>query len=151
MYLCVQDAAGGIQLQKNIRARPEAFLTAVKSFREDLVVACECIFCWYWLSDLCRSENFEFVLGHALYMKAIHGGNTKNDRIDAEKIAMLLRGGMLPQAYAYPAELRAIRDLLRLRARLVRMRAELLRQKTRTTLPSLVDQPGKMSVVGREL
>jgi len=59
-------------------------------------------------------------------MKAIHGGKTKNDRIDAEKIAMLLRGGMLPQAYAYPAGMRATRDLLRRRSRLVRMRAELL-------------------------
>jgi len=59
-------------------------------------------------------------------MKAIHGGKTKNDRIDAEKIAMLLRGGMLPQAYAYPPEMRATRDLLRRRSRLVRMRAELL-------------------------
>ena len=30
--------------------------------------------------------------------------------IDAHKIAVLLRGGMLPQAYVYPAEMRAIRD-----------------------------------------
>jgi len=43
-------------------------------------------------------------------MKAIHGGKAKNDRIDALKIATLLRGGMLPQAYAYPAGMRATRD-----------------------------------------
>ncbi len=91
-----------------------------------LVVACECVFCRYWLSDLCQDEDIEFVLGHALYMKAIHGGKTKNDRIDAEKIALLLRGGMLPQAYAYPKAMRATRDLFRQRSRLVRMRAELL-------------------------
>jgi transposase len=84
------------------------------------------VFCWYWLADLCRDEGIEFVLGHALYMKAIHGGKTKNDRIDAEKIAMLLRGGLLPQAYAYPSEMRATRDLLRRRSRLVRIRAEIL-------------------------
>ena len=29
-------------------------------------------------------------------MKAIHGGKAKNDKIDAHKIAVLLRGGMLP-------------------------------------------------------
>ncbi len=50
-----------------------------------------------------------FVLGDALYMKAIHGGKAKNDRIDALKIATLLRGGMLPQAYVYPAGMRATR------------------------------------------
>jgi hypothetical protein len=48
-------------------------------------------------------------------MKAIHGGKAKNDKIDSQKIAALLRGGMLPQAYVYPAERRATRDLLRRR------------------------------------
>jgi len=44
-----------------------------------------------------RSGGVPFVLGHALSMKAIHGGKAKNDKIDAQKIAVLLRGGMLPQ------------------------------------------------------
>jgi transposase len=48
-------------------------------------------------------------------MKAIHGGKAKNDKIDAHKIAVLLRGGMIPQAYVYPAAMRATRDLLRRR------------------------------------
>jgi transposase len=59
-------------------------------------------------------------------MKAIHGGKAKNDKIDAHKIAVLLRGGMLPQAYVYPAKMRATRDLLRRRMHLARKRAELL-------------------------
>jgi transposase len=59
-------------------------------------------------------------------MKAIHGGKAKNDRIDAHNIAGLLRGGMLPQAYVYPAAMRATRDLLRRRMHLTRKRAELL-------------------------
>jgi hypothetical protein len=29
-------------------------------------------------------------------MKAIHGGQAKNDTIDAQEITALLRGGMLP-------------------------------------------------------
>jgi hypothetical protein len=61
-----------------------------------------------------------FVLGHALYMRAIHGGTAKNDKIDSQKIATLLRSGMLPQAYVYPAELRATGDLLRRRMHLRR-------------------------------
>jgi transposase len=67
-----------------------------------------------------------FVLGHALSMKAIHGGKAKHDQIDAHKIAGLLRGGMLPQAYVYPAAMRATRDLRRRRMHLMRQRAELL-------------------------
>jgi transposase len=66
------------------------------------------------------------VLGHARYMRAIHGGKAKNDTIASHKIATLLRGGMLPHAYVYPAEMRATRDLLRRRMHLMRKRAELL-------------------------
>ena len=35
-------------------------------------------------------NGIDFVLGHTLYMKAIHGGKAKNDKIDSEKIARLL-------------------------------------------------------------
>ena len=126
MYVCILDQSGEILLHRNMRANPEAFLKAVAPYREDLVVAVECIFTWYWLADLCRREGIRFVLGHALYMKAIHGGKAKNDRIDALKIATLLRGGMIPQAYVYPAEMRGTRDLMRRRIHFRRKRSELL-------------------------
>jgi Transposase len=64
-----------------------------------------------------------FVLGYALYLRAIHGGKAKNDRIDAHKIAALLRGGTMPQAYVYPREMRATRDLMRRCNDLMRQRA----------------------------
>ncbi len=126
MYVCILDQSGTKLVHKNLPTTPEAFLRTVAPYREDLVVAVECIFTWYWLADLCEREGIAFVLGHALYMKAIHGGKAKNDKIDAHKIAVLLRGGMVPQAYVYPAERRAPRDLLRRRCHLVRKRAELL-------------------------
>jgi transposase len=126
MYLCILDRDGQILLHKNMKSRPDDFLAAIDPYREDLVVGVECIFTWYWLADLCRQEGIEFVLGHALYMKAIHGGKAKNDKIDAFKIAVLLRGGSMPKAYAYPSEMRATRDLLRRRQHLVRRRGSLL-------------------------
>src|SRR5918911_943813 len=79
-----------------------------------------------WLADLCAEQGLPFGLGHALDMKAIHGGKAKNDQIDSQKIAALLRGGRHPQASGYPAEMRATRDLLRRRPQLMRKRAELL-------------------------
>ena len=126
MSLCVVNQEGESLLHRNMKAGPEPFLKAIAPYREDLVVCVECIFTWYWLADLCTREGIPFVLGHALYMKAIHGGKAKNDRIDAHTIAALLRGGMLPQAYVYPAAMRATRDLLRRRRPLMRKRAELL-------------------------
>jgi len=126
MFVCILDEAGEIMLHKNIRTDSKAFLKVLKPFREDVVVAVECMFTWYWIADLCAQENIKFVLGHALYMKAIHGGKAKNDKIDSRKIALLIRSGMFPQAYVYPAKMRATRDLLRRRNHLKRKRGELL-------------------------
>jgi transposase len=75
-------------------------------------------------------------------MKAIHGGKAKHDTIDAHKIAVLLRGGMLPQAYGYPAERRATRDLLRRRLYLTRKRAELLTHVQHTNSQSNLPESG---------
>jgi len=126
MYLCILDQAGATLLHRNMTATPEALLKAIAPYREQIVLAAACMFTWYWLADLCADHGIPFVLGHALSMKAIHGGKATNDKIDAHKIAVLLRGGMLPQAYVYPAEMRATRDLLRRRMHLARTRGELL-------------------------
>ena len=126
MYLCVLNQEGEIVLHRNMPSTSESFLKAVAPYRDDVAVAVECIFTWYWLADVCAKENIPFVLGHALYMKAIHGGKAKNDKIDAHKIAVLLRGGMIPMAYVYPAGMRSTRDLLRRRMHLMHKRSELL-------------------------
>jgi transposase len=126
MYVCILNQQGEILVHRNIPTNQDAFLAILAPYRDDVAVAVECIFTWYWLADLCAAEGIPFVLGHALYMKAIHGGKAKNDKIDSHKIATLLRGGMIPQAYVYPARMRATRDLLRRRMHLTRKRAELL-------------------------
>jgi transposase len=126
MYVCILNQAGEILVHQNVKANSETFLKVITPYRDDLVVAVEYLFTWYWVADLCAREGIAFVLGHALSMKAIYGGKAKNDRIDAQNIAVLLRGGMLPQAYVYPAEMCATRDLLRRRVHLTRQRAELL-------------------------
>jgi transposase len=115
-----------VLVHRNVKTTPEAFLDTVAPYRDDLVVAVECMFTWYWLADLCAAQGIPFVLGHALAMKAIHGGKAKNDKIDSHKIAVLLRGGLLPQSYVYPASMRATRDFLRRRLHLVRKRGQLL-------------------------
>ena len=126
MYVCILSQDGTTLVEKNIPACPAPFLKLIAPYREDLVVGVECIFTWYWMADLCEEEGIPFLLGHALYRKAIHGGKAKNDRIDANKIAALLRGGMFPMAYVYPREMRSTRDLLRRRLHLVRLRGRLL-------------------------
>jgi len=143
MYVCIMNQDGEIVIHRNIRTNPEVFLKTIAPYREDIVVAVECIFTWYWLADLCAQENIHFVLGHALYMKAIHGGKAKNDKIDAHKIAVLLRGGMMPMAYVYPQGMRSTRDLLRRRMHLTRKRAELLAHVQNTNYQYNLSDIGK--------
>ncbi len=126
LYVCVVDCQGKIRLHKRLRCEREALLRALEPYRSDLVVGSECIFCWYWLADLCAREQIHFILGHALYMKAIHGAKAKNDHIDSHKTAVLMRGGAFPVAYVYPPQMRATRDVLRRRLYFVRKRGELL-------------------------
>jgi len=146
MYVCVLNSAGEIVLHRNINTERETFLAVIEPFRENVVVAVECMFTWYWIADLCAKEALPFVLGHALYMKAIHGGKAKNDKIDSHKIAVLLKGGMIPMAYTYPAKMRASRDLLRRRNHLMRKRAELYAhiQNTRSQY-NLADSFGRIA------
>jgi hypothetical protein len=143
MYRCTLDPAGTIVLHKEVPAEAGAFREAIAPFRDELVVACECLFCWYWLADLCHAENLAFVLGHALYLKAIHGGKAKDDKLDSRKIAQLLHGGNLPIAYASPKGLRETRDLLRRRMDLVHQRAAVVAQVVNTNSQSNLPPFGK--------
>ena len=126
MYICIINQAGEILVHKNLNTDPRSLYNCISPFLPDIAISVECVFTWYWLADFCYKYDVPFVLGHALYMKAIHGAKTKNDRIDSKKIAVLLRGGVIPMAYVYPEKMRATRDLLRRRMYFKHKRSELL-------------------------
>jgi hypothetical protein len=57
MYVCIVDATGQVLVHRNVPSTPTAFLAIVAPYREDLVVAAECMFTWYWLADLRRAGD----------------------------------------------------------------------------------------------
>ena len=127
MYVCLMDRDGQKLVHTNIKNNDfDYFLKRMAPYRHDLTVCAECMFGWYWLADACQAAGLSFVLAHALYLRAIHGGKNKNDRIDSEKITHLLRSNLIPPAYVYPADKRPLRALLRQRLFYVWRRAELL-------------------------
>ena len=135
LFIHVLDDQGRTRLERDLPASPAAVLDALAPYREGLVVGCECMFAWYWLADLCERESIPFVPGHALAMKAIHGGKAENDRLDAATLAGLLKGGFFPLAYVYPKDKRETRDLLRRRSFFVRQRAQLIAHVQNTNSP----------------
>ena len=57
MFLCVLDRDGRTLLHEDRPATKDAFLEAIAPHRDGLVVACECIFAWYWLADACKDHE----------------------------------------------------------------------------------------------
>ncbi len=133
LYVCIFDQEGNTCVHKEIPADPEKLKQILEPYIGNIVVGVECMHCWYWVSDFCNDLGVDFILGHALYMKAIHGGKAKNDRIDSFKITKLIRGGNFPLAYVYPKKMRATRDLLRRRTKIVRHGADLKSHVANTT------------------
>jgi transposase len=127
MYVCLMDRQGKKLVHCNVKDNNfDYFLKLIKPYRHSLTVCAECMFGWYWLADACQAQGLTFVLAHALYLHLIHGGKNKNDRIDSEKIAHLLRSNLIPPSYVYPAARRPLRALLRQRIAYVWRRSELL-------------------------
>ena len=65
MYVCILAQNGKVLIHENIKTDPERFFELVFPFIEGVVVGVECVFCWYWLADLCAEHNIVFILGHA--------------------------------------------------------------------------------------
>jgi hypothetical protein len=98
LYLCRVNQDGEILVHRHMPAGPDPFLKAVAPYRSDLVGGGEGLFTGYGLADLCARGGSPLVLGHALSMKALHGGPATHDTIDAQHRAGLRRGEKLPQA-----------------------------------------------------
>lgn len=140
MYPCILDQNGEVQLHRNIDTDKQAFLKAIEPYWEDVAVAVEYIFTWHWIADLCQKEGIPFVQGHALYMKAVHGDKAKNDKIDSQKIVVLLKGELIPTFYVYPWKMEATRDFIRRRNHLVGKRAELLARIRNTNSQHILEE-----------
>jgi hypothetical protein len=82
LYVCILDRDGNTLTHKEIPAKPGPLLQLLDGL-DGLVVGVECMHCWYWVAGFCETQGITFILGHALYMRAIHGGKAKNDRIDS--------------------------------------------------------------------
>jgi len=152
LYVCIIDDKGEVLVHKKIKDDKQALMMLLEPYIGNVIVGVECMHCWYWVADWCDDNDIDFALGHALYMKAIHGGKTKNDKVDSFKIANLLRGGNFPIAYHYSKEMRATRDLLRRRTKIVRhgamLKGHVVNTNSQYNLPA--NQVNLKNVTARE-
>jgi hypothetical protein len=135
MSVCLLRQDGEVVRHRPMPARPDALRQAMAPSRDERVLAVACLCPWSWRADLWAQEGRPLVLGHALSLQALHGGQAHNDTIDSPNIAVRLRGGLRPQASVSPAEMRATRDLLRRRMPRMRTRAARLAPLHKTNRP----------------
>jgi hypothetical protein len=98
LYVCRVNRDGEILLHRPMPTPPAIFLKALAPSRQERVGAVACLLTWDWLADLGVHDGLPCGLGHAPSMPASHGGTATHDRLDAQKLAVLRRGGMWPPA-----------------------------------------------------
>jgi transposase len=123
-HLCVVDENLSIHLQMKAANEMTLIADLLEPFNPDLLIVLESTFNWYWLVDGLADRGFQVCLAHTLGLPMITHAKVKTDRRDAFTLAKLLRAGVIPRAYIYPASTRPVRDLLRRRQKVVAMRAQ---------------------------
>jgi transposase len=124
VFACV-DEQGRVVRRGRVPNSPEA-LAAIAAPSGGLAKAViESTGNWSYVHDELAPWVEEVVLAHSLRVKAIASAKVKTDRVDAETLAQLLRGGLIPAAYCPPPAVRDRRDWLRSRMAVVRMGTQL--------------------------
>jgi len=112
---CVKTKDGTIVEEGRLRATREVLRQWAAKRQEPWHGAMEATLFSGWIYDALQPFAAKLQMGHPARMKAIFAGKKKNDKLDARKIADLLRVNLLPACYVGPAEMRELRRMLRYR------------------------------------
>ena len=97
----------------------------VASWGETPEVVLEATYGWYWAADVLAAAGANVHLAHPLGVKGFTYRRVKNDQRDAADLADLLRMNRLPEAWIAPPPVRALREMVRHRCKLVAWRSGL--------------------------
>jgi transposase len=143
----------GERIGRPVRIDSEPFELArqIASWGEAPEVVLEATYGWYWAADVLTEAGVDVHLAHPLGVKGFAYRRVKNDERDAADLADLLRMGRLPEAWIAPPEVRALREQVRHRCKLVALRsglkaqthAVLARQGVRVPMSDLFGSAGR--------
>jgi transposase len=121
----VRMSADGQRLGSMVRvlSTPEALRTAMAAAGLAPKVVIEATYGWYWAVETLQGLGAEVHLAHPMGVKGFSCRRVKNDERDAADLADLLRMGRLPEANIAAEPVRALRELVRYRAKLSRWRS----------------------------
>src|ERR1700719_4301399 len=108
----VLDSAGKVLMESILETKAATILQFVHGLRGSLHVTCEEGTCAAWLHDLLKPHVTKVVVCDPRKNALLKSGN-KNDRIDARKLADLLRSGLLSAVYHGENGVRTLKELSR--------------------------------------
>ena len=118
----VMDEDGHELFNRNVPKDPERLGEMLCGAEPGTPVVFKAAYGWGWLAELIDEMGFEAHMARARGCKAIAHARLKNDRVDARRLAHLLRADLLPEAWIAPRAVKELRMILRHRAALVRQR-----------------------------
>lgn len=128
-YMTALEARGKIVQSGPVTNEKLALRRYFRQFRgKPVQVAVEACGFWPAFREVVEPEVKRLVLVHPQRVKAIASAKLKNDRVDSETLAQLLRCDWLPESWKADRETQARRQQVRLRATLVRQRTRLKNQ-----------------------
>jgi transposase len=141
IVICVLDREGSVVQEQTIEAKREALLEWVAERRRPAAVriALEASGSSAWVTYVLLAEGFDVTPVHPNHVRAIAETKRKSDRLDARKLAELLRAGVLRPVHVPSEEDRATRSLLRQMRRLVSAKT-----RAKNTVTSLLAELGRV-------
>jgi transposase len=110
--VAVLDSAGKLAMEAILETKAETILQFIRGLRGSLQVTLEEGTCAAWLHDLLKPHVTEVLVCDPRKNALLKSGN-KSDRIDARKLADLLRTGLLSPVYHGGAGVRTLKELAR--------------------------------------
>src|SRR3984893_12312104 len=112
LSVAVLDSAGKLVMEAILETKAETILQLIHGLRGSLHVTLEEGTCAAWLHDLLQPHVTKVLVCDTRKNALLKEGN-KNDRIDARKLADLLRAGLLSPVYHGENGVRTLRELAR--------------------------------------
>jgi len=110
--IAVMNAAGKLVMESIVETKAATIVQFIEGLRGELYVTFEESTWAAWLYDLLKPHVTKVVVCNPRKNALLKSGN-KNDRIDARKLAELLRAGLLSAVYHGETGLRTLKELCR--------------------------------------
>lgn len=122
---CIKQASGEIHSEGIVAATRTDLMKWRQGLPQPWSGALEATMFTGWIYDELLPHAAALKVAHPLMLRAIAVSKKKNDRVDASKIADLLRCDLLPESYMAPTKIREHRRVMRYRNLLVKQSVQM--------------------------